>query len=64
MRPCEIKFLSEEEAKTTSIDDIVYPLPGYEISYPKNVIAEWYEEFLKEDDITQESFLEMKKYSQ
>jgi hypothetical protein len=41
---------------TVSFSEIVYPLPGHDIEYPKNVTAEWYTDLLKADNLTSEMF--------
>lgn len=50
-----VRVLTEEDVKTTSIYDVVYPLPGHDVEYPKNEIADWYEEMLKKDDISHDA---------
>lgn len=46
-----VKILSADELKDVSIEDIVYPLPGSEVQFPDNIIAEWYEEILEEHGV-------------
>ncbi|KAJ3109118.1 hypothetical protein HDU96_007328 [Phlyctochytrium bullatum] len=38
---------TEEDAKTRSIEDVVLPLPGYQVEYPKNDIGKCYEDFMQ-----------------
>ncbi|XP_063881198.1 pseudouridylate synthase 7 homolog isoform X3 [Scylla paramamosain] len=45
-------FLTEEEAETTDITDVVLPLPGYNVEYPNNEIKEWYAEMLEADGLS------------
>ncbi|XP_050691290.1 pseudouridylate synthase 7 homolog isoform X2 [Eriocheir sinensis] len=45
-------FLTEEEAETTDITDVVLPLPGYNVEYPNNEIKEWYAELLEADGLS------------
>ncbi|XP_075232647.1 pseudouridine synthase 7 isoform X2 [Lycorma delicatula] len=59
----KIKYLTEEDAKEANIEDVIYPLPGYNINYPKNVVAGWYNEFLKEDDLSLSMLEEFKPYA-
>lgn len=48
----KVKSLTEEDVSTTSIYDIVYPIPGHDVEFPKNEIADWYKEMLAKDDIS------------
>ena len=59
-----VKFLLKDEIQKYQITDIVYPLPGYNVSYPNNIIKVWYEELLKEYELTSENFNQVvKKYA-
>ncbi|XP_039294456.1 LOW QUALITY PROTEIN: pseudouridylate synthase 7 homolog [Nilaparvata lugens] len=52
----KVRHLTEEEAKVTSIDKIVYPLPGSQIVLPDNIVREFYKEALAEEGVTMDSF--------
>lgn len=49
----QVKVLTKEDidAKTYSITDVVLPLPGFEVEFPKNALAESYKEIMKEDNL-------------
>ncbi|XP_071532610.1 uncharacterized protein [Panulirus ornatus] len=47
-----IHFLTEEEAETADILDVLLPLPGYNVEYPNNEIKEWYSELLDADGLS------------
>lgn len=44
----KVQFLTENDLKDElyTIYDVVYPLPGHDITYPNNVCGEWYKEML------------------
>ncbi|KAG0430756.1 hypothetical protein HPB47_022399 [Ixodes persulcatus] len=45
-----------KDIAAATLGDVVLPLPGYSVKYPKNEIAEWYKEMLAEDGLTLDSF--------
>ncbi|XP_068212996.1 pseudouridylate synthase 7 homolog isoform X2 [Palaemon carinicauda] len=45
-------ILSEEEAKTTPITDVLLPLPGHKIEFPQNEVKDWYIELLEADKLS------------
>lgn len=59
-----VKILSKKEISNYNIADVVLPLPGFNITYPNNVIKDWFEESLKEDGLTSENLKQtVRKYS-
>lgn len=58
------KYVTKEDIENIAITDVVLPLPGRSILYPKNKTAEWYKEFLEEDGMDMNSFTSrVKTYS-
>uniref|UniRef100_A0A1B6CNJ3 TRUD domain-containing protein n=1 Tax=Clastoptera arizonana TaxID=38151 RepID=A0A1B6CNJ3_9HEMI len=58
----KVRALTEEEARETKMFEIVYPTPGNDVTYPKNVIADWYEEILAENGIESESIKQNNRF--
>ncbi|GJQ67294.1 hypothetical protein Trydic_g8195 [Trypoxylus dichotomus] len=54
-----VKVLTNEDLERYSIYDVVLPMPGYDITYPDNIVKEWYKNTLEEHGLT----LEMPKQS-
>ncbi|VVC34511.1 Hypothetical protein CINCED_3A011732 [Cinara cedri] len=53
--------ISEENLSKFTIFDVVYPLPGCDVWYPKNEIGQWYIDLLAEDDLTSEKLSKKNK---
>ena len=49
--PKKVKVLNSEEATTTSIFDVVLPLPGSTIVYPGHIVGELYHQHMVQDGI-------------
>jgi len=57
----EVETISEENLSKYTIFDVVYPLPGCDVSYPDNEIGKWYIDLLAKDDLTSEKLLKKNK---
>ncbi|CAD5124880.1 DgyrCDS13133 [Dimorphilus gyrociliatus] len=48
----DIKSITVENVLDYSIEDVVLPLPGYDIVLPENETSQWYSEMLAEDGLS------------
>lgn len=55
-----VKFVTQEEIDdgTYTIHDLVLPLPGSEVLFPKNEVGIWYTDFLSKDDLSKTRLLD------
>ncbi|KAK7867216.1 hypothetical protein R5R35_008393 [Gryllus longicercus] len=59
-----VRIITEDDLANVLIQDVVMPLPGHEVVYPKNVMKDWYEGILKEDGLSSASLKQtVRKYS-
>ncbi|UJR33304.1 hypothetical protein I4U23_020754 [Adineta vaga] len=47
----QVSYVTEQNQKEIKLEQIVLPLPGYDIKYPLNDIHSWYRDLLNEDNI-------------
>ena len=47
----QVNFVTETNQKDIRLEQIVLPLPGYDVKYPSNEIHSWYRDLLNEDGI-------------
>ncbi|XP_071455236.1 pseudouridylate synthase 7 homolog [Hetaerina americana] len=60
----KVKTLTKKDLETVRIEDVVLPLPGYDVTYPNNVVAKWYEDILALDGLSSEAMKQsVRKYS-
>lgn len=45
-----------------TIADVVLPLPGYDVTYPNNEVADWYKDLLLADGLSEVDFERSAKY--
>ncbi|KAI9587390.1 pseudouridylate synthase 7 homolog isoform X1 [Glossina fuscipes] len=53
----KVKPLTESDIQSENytIYDVVLPLPGYDVTYPDNIVNSWYEEFLEKYGLSSQS---------
>lgn len=60
-----VKILTDEDVASFTLQDILLPLPGHDITYPKNLSNVWYQEIMKGDgiDVERNMVHKIKEYS-
>ena len=44
-------MVTADTVRNYSIEDVVLPLPGYDVRYPENGTKTWYQELMAQDDL-------------
>ena len=52
----EPKVVSAENLSAYSIHDVILPIPGFDIIYPRNDVSQWYDEILLTHGMNKDSF--------
>jgi tRNA pseudouridine13 synthase len=47
----EVDYITSDNVGSFSIHDLLLPLPGFDVLYPKNEVAEWYKTIMAKDGI-------------
>ncbi len=58
----EVIFIDQNNIHKYTIYDVVLPLPGCNITYPANEVADWYEDLLLADGLLEKDFNLSLKY--
>lgn len=59
----EVETISEANLSKYTVFDVVYPLPGCDVSYPENEIGQWYTDLLANDNLTSDKLSKKNKYN-
>jgi tRNA pseudouridine13 synthase len=54
--------LTAENISKYTIQDVILPLPGFNVKYPENECLEWYKEMFAKDGLTLDSLKQNVKY--
>jgi hypothetical protein len=58
----EVIFINKKNIYKYTIYDVVLPLPGCNITYPANEVADWYKDLLLADGLIEKNFNSGLKY--
>ncbi len=58
----KVIFINENSLHNYTIYDVVLPLPGYNIIYPANEVADWYKDLFLSDGLSEMDFERSAKY--
>lgn len=58
----KVIFIDENNIRNYTIHDVVLPLPGCNVTYPANEVANWYEDLFLADGLSQKDFERSSKY--
>lgn len=57
----KVIFIDENNIHNYTINDVLLPLPGFDITYPANEVAKWYTELLRADGLSEMDFKQSTK---
>jgi len=59
-QPRKPTVLTSADVNNHTLEDVVMPLPGYDVIYPANQVGGWYQELLLQDGFVDSSTLQHK----
>lgn len=59
----KVIFIDDNNIHNYTINDVLLPLPGFDITYPANEVATWYTELLQADGLSEMDFKQSTKYA-